>query len=259
MYRIGEAAHETGLSVHTIRFYEGSGLLPVAARAESGYRQYDDGDLRLLRLVHRARALGLPLDEIRALVTGVHGGTCGEYASRLSVLIARQRTVVEERIAELERLRTELDIVAAEAESATRSDQPMAGCTCCLLIDDSPSEAYCMPVPLTPAERFRAETLELLQCDIDSRPEAPTIDDLAPGVKSITVAGDRLVIGFEPSAAESVAAFAAAECVCCGGLAWQVEQTDVALMLAITGTAEQLAALQRAFTDPRLRRRATPS
>lgn len=253
-YRIGEAARQTGLPAHTIRFYEGRGLLPAAPRGNSGYRQYDDGDLRLLRLIHRARALDIPLDEVAALVNGIHGSTCGEYATRLAALVARQRSVVDQRIAELERLRAELDAVADEAESAKDSAQSMAECTCCLLIDGATQEAYCMPAPLTPAERFRAEAIEILQCDIDARPEAPTIDDLAPHLASVAVEGELLIARFAPGALDLVSAFAAAECVCCGGLGWQVASSVESVTLSVTGTPPQLAALQRAFETTRVTR-----
>lgn len=250
-YRIGEASRATGLSAHTIRFYEGRGLLPPSARSSTGYRQYDDADLRLLRLIHRARALDIPLDEVTALVAGIHDRTCGEYASRLSALVARQRAVVDERIAELERLRTELDTVAAEAESASGSDQRMTECTCCLLIDPPVDAhiqaAYCTPAPQSPAERFRAEAIEILQCEIDARPAAPTLDDLAPHLRSMDLETGRLVARFDPAAQAAVAAFAAAECLCCSGLGWEVSREPGTAVLSVTGTPQQLAALRRAF------------
>jgi len=65
---IGEAAGASGVSAKMIRHYEGIGLLPVASRTESGYRQYDDNEVHTLRFIRHSRDLGFSLAEIAELV-----------------------------------------------------------------------------------------------------------------------------------------------------------------------------------------------
>lgn len=57
--KIGKAAKESGISAKTIRYYESVGLLPWPERLESGYREYGNDEIELLRLVRRARDAGL--------------------------------------------------------------------------------------------------------------------------------------------------------------------------------------------------------
>lgn len=68
MLNIGDAAAATGVSAKMIRHYESVGLLPEARRTESGYRQYDDGDVQTLRFIRHSRDLGFSLPEIARLV-----------------------------------------------------------------------------------------------------------------------------------------------------------------------------------------------
>ncbi len=68
MMNIGEAAGASGVSAKMIRHYEGIGLLPVASRTESGYRQYDDNEVHTLRFIRHSRDLGFSLAEIAELV-----------------------------------------------------------------------------------------------------------------------------------------------------------------------------------------------
>jgi len=68
MMNIGEAASASGVSAKMIRHYEGIGLLPVASRTESGYRQYDGNEVHTLRFIRHSRDLGFSLAEIAELV-----------------------------------------------------------------------------------------------------------------------------------------------------------------------------------------------
>ena len=51
-----------------IRHYEKIGLIPSAARRDSGYRDYSDADVHRLRFIANARDLGFPIEEIRTLL-----------------------------------------------------------------------------------------------------------------------------------------------------------------------------------------------
>jgi DNA-binding transcriptional MerR regulator len=65
---IGEAAARSGVPPKTIRFYEEIGLIAQAARGENRYRTYVEKDVRTLQFISRARALGLSLKDIGALL-----------------------------------------------------------------------------------------------------------------------------------------------------------------------------------------------
>src|SRR3546814_20020509 len=51
-----------------VRHYEKIGLIPSAARRDSGYRDYSDVDVHRLRFIANARDLGFPIEEIRKLL-----------------------------------------------------------------------------------------------------------------------------------------------------------------------------------------------
>lgn len=65
---IGAVAKQTGCTVPTIRYYEEVGLLPPAARTESGQRQYGEAALRRLAFIRRCRDFGFSIDQVRELV-----------------------------------------------------------------------------------------------------------------------------------------------------------------------------------------------
>ncbi|CAI9417683.1 HTH-type transcriptional regulator HmrR [Pleomorphomonas sp. T1.2MG-36] len=65
---IGQAAKASGVSAKMIRYYEQTGLIPKADRRESGYRDYSDTDVHMLRFVRRSRDLGFSVAEIQELL-----------------------------------------------------------------------------------------------------------------------------------------------------------------------------------------------
>jgi len=61
---VGELAERAGVSTSKIRFYEGRGLLPPAARLANAYRDYDEQALLIVRFIDRAKRLGFSLAEV---------------------------------------------------------------------------------------------------------------------------------------------------------------------------------------------------
>lgn len=66
---IGEASKASGVSAKMIRYYEDTGLIPAAARTESGYRAYGRSDVHRLGFIRRARDLGFSVAEISELLS----------------------------------------------------------------------------------------------------------------------------------------------------------------------------------------------
>ena len=97
---VGQVAESFGVTVRTLHHYDAEGLVVPSARTHAGYRLYTEADLTRLATVVTYRRLGLPLDEVRALLEGV--GTPEEH-------LRRQRDAVVSRLGELEELVTAID------------------------------------------------------------------------------------------------------------------------------------------------------
>lgn len=97
-----QLAHLTGCHLETIRYYEKIGLLRDPPRSASGYRLYDETDIRRLRFILRARELGFVIDEIRGLLHLVdcQSQTCAEVQHRTEPHLAEVRA----KIADLQRI-----------------------------------------------------------------------------------------------------------------------------------------------------------
>ena len=99
--RIGEVATVARLSVRAIRHYHARGLLPEPPRDTSGYRRYGPDELVALVRIGRLRALGMPLEQIAAVLdTAPAGATAGGLREALTAL-AQDMTQEIERLAGL--------------------------------------------------------------------------------------------------------------------------------------------------------------
>ena len=74
MYTIQEVCQKTGLTAHTLRYYEKEGVLTGIRRSTGGFRQYSDEDLEWLGLICCLKNTGMPLQEIARFVRLAHEG-----------------------------------------------------------------------------------------------------------------------------------------------------------------------------------------
>lgn len=97
---IAEAAARTGLTAHTLRYYERDGLmLSTVERAGSGHRRFSERDLTWIEMLTRLRATGMPIADVRRYADLVRAGD-GNEAERLELLVAH-RARVEEQLAQV--------------------------------------------------------------------------------------------------------------------------------------------------------------
>ncbi|HEY7045717.1 MAG TPA: MerR family transcriptional regulator [Jatrophihabitantaceae bacterium] len=98
---IAEAARRTGVSVHTLRYYERAGLVVTAVdRTASGRRRYHKLDLDWIGICTRLRATGMPIRAIRRYAQLVSAGP-GNEQERLA-LLESHRADVTARLAEVQ-------------------------------------------------------------------------------------------------------------------------------------------------------------
>lgn len=67
-YSIGQVAAKTGLTVHTLRYYEKEGLLPFVRKSSSGLRMFSDNDLGWLSIIECLKKTGMPLKGIKQYI-----------------------------------------------------------------------------------------------------------------------------------------------------------------------------------------------
>lgn len=94
---VQEAAERTGLSVHTLRYYEREGLIPSVGRdAGSGHRRYTERDLSALDFLNKLRLTGMPIREMQRFTALYRDGDAS--------LPERRRMLEERRCAVLARI-----------------------------------------------------------------------------------------------------------------------------------------------------------
>lgn len=92
--KINEVEALVGITKKNIRFYEAEGLLTPRRNSENGYRDYGEAEVDALRRIKLLRKLGVPLEEIRQMQTGVH--TVGDGMRRHLVTLERERKNLED-------------------------------------------------------------------------------------------------------------------------------------------------------------------
>lgn len=104
---VGDVAQRAGISVPTLRYYEQLGLV-VSSRTTGNQRRYERSVLRRLAVVAAGRRAGMPLADIGAALAALPRDHAPSQAD-WTTLSTSWRASVQARIAELERLRDDLD------------------------------------------------------------------------------------------------------------------------------------------------------
>jgi DNA-binding transcriptional MerR regulator len=126
---IGQAAKSTGVAAKTIRFYEAVGVLPAPRRTAAGYRQYTGQGIQLLLFIRRARALGLPLRQLKALTATLDDGRRGPVRPRVREVVRAHLSTVKRQISELRLLERQLEEVLRRVQ-ARAGTRPAGRCRC---------------------------------------------------------------------------------------------------------------------------------
>lgn len=120
---IGEASRQSGLPAKTIRYYEGTGLIAPPVRAENGYRHYTETDVHKLRFVRHARGLGFSVDECSQLLSLYDDKD--RQSADVKAIAQQHLTDIEEKIQELEKLRSTLHHLINHCHGDGRPDCPI--------------------------------------------------------------------------------------------------------------------------------------
>ena len=91
---IAEAARRTGVSAHTLRYYERAGLVVTRVdRTTGGRRRYRHEDLVWINVCTRLRATGMPIKAVRRYAELVSAGP-GNEKERLALMEAHRADVL---------------------------------------------------------------------------------------------------------------------------------------------------------------------
>ncbi len=126
--RIGELAKSAGVTRDTVRYYEREGLLPLADRTPSGYRDYGPEVVDDLRFIKKAQALGLKLSDVREVLEISSGGKAP--CEHVLATVAGRLAEVEQRLKELRALRSTL---RETLDRLDRAPPRKTGCRCAVI------------------------------------------------------------------------------------------------------------------------------
>ncbi len=122
-HNIGAAAKASGVSAKMIRHYEAIGLIVSARRTDAGYRVYDERDVQVLQFIHRSRALGFSLEQIKTLLALWQDK---QRASKDVRALARQHiAALDAKIADMQAMRRTLETLATRCHGDERPDCPI--------------------------------------------------------------------------------------------------------------------------------------
>lgn len=119
--KISEVSKRSGCSIQAIRYYEKEGLISRPARTEGNFRLYGPEEIERLSFIKHCRTLDLSLSEIKHLLELQY--LPSTPCETVNVMIDDHLKLVETRIADLQKLQSDLKKLRRQCGSARSIDQ----------------------------------------------------------------------------------------------------------------------------------------
>lgn len=110
---VGQLASAAGVHVETIRYYQQLGLLELPPRPAGSVRRYERDAVERLGFIRRAQDAGFTLKEVAELLRLAERPDCRGARD----IAARKLSQVEERMAELSRMRSALRTLVRQCDA----------------------------------------------------------------------------------------------------------------------------------------------
>ncbi|MDT4762519.1 MerR family transcriptional regulator [Sphaerochaeta sp. PS] len=132
-YRIGELAKKCKVTVRTIRYYEGLGLLKTQSRTDGGQRLYTDEDVVYLNRIAELKELDFSLHEIETIIRMGDEDTTGQ--KRRNELLRQYRSKLSETLSRISQMEKRVEDLSWHVQQLEAHDDfqqcPGSGCITC--------------------------------------------------------------------------------------------------------------------------------
>lgn len=120
---IGEVAALSGVNRKMIRRYESLGIIPKAGRNFSGYRQYSEKDIHILKFVKKARLLGFSMKDIKQLVSLWRNKT--RSSTQVKSVALKHRNELDKKLKEIQQMLNTINHLIYHCHGDERPDCPI--------------------------------------------------------------------------------------------------------------------------------------
>lgn len=120
---IGQAATAAGVTAKMIRHYEQLGLIPEAARTDSGYRQYTGREVAVLTFIRQSRSMGFSIRQIAQLLT--LWADDQRQSREVKALAAQHIAELDRKMQEMAQMKAALERLATGCQGDQRADCPI--------------------------------------------------------------------------------------------------------------------------------------
>jgi len=104
---ISDVAERSGISAHTLRYYEKTGLISASQRSASNYRIYSQDDLTTAKFIKRSKACGFSLAET-ATLSAIKHDKSQHVCAEAKVITSTKITDITQQISQLQQMQKTL-------------------------------------------------------------------------------------------------------------------------------------------------------